>query len=289
MFDHIHAFERPRTIEEALRLLHEGGEGGRFVAGGTDVIVQADRSIRFLVDITRLGLSYIRRDQDKWSIGATTTMAELENSPAIRALAGGILAKAASTCGSVQIRNKATLGGNLANASPAADMATPLLALDAVAIVAGPAGRRSIPLAEFFSAPGKSSLDGALLVEVVITAPPRAGRAGWSFQKLGRTQSDISLVSVAAGLAVDPQNCVQWARMALGAVAPTPVRALNAEQLLAGRRLEKSLVEEAAAQAARDVSPLGDVRASAGYRREMSGVLARRALAECASEAGRPL
>lgn len=286
MFDHIQAFYRPRDVQEAVRLLGDGGGGGRFVAGGTDLVVQADRSVRFLVDITRLGLSYIRQNGGGWAIGATTTMAELERSPAIRTFAGGILARAASTCGTVQNRNMATLGGNLANASPAADTATPLLALDAAVVLQDANGQRTAALAGFFSGPRQTALSGALLVEVVIPEPPAGARAGWSFQKLGRTLSDISLVNVAAGLAVDPEGRVQWVRIALGSVAPAPMRALGAEKFLLGRRLESGAVDDAAAEAAREVRPISDVRASAEYRRQMSGVLVKRALRECVSQAG---
>ena len=157
MFDTVEAFYRPGTVREALRLLQNGKNRARVVAGGTDLVVEADRSIRFLIDITHAGLSYIRRKGKACVIGATTTMATLEHSPAIRALAGGILARAAATCGSVQIRNMATLGGNLANGSPAADTATPLLALDAEVVLADARGRRKIPLAAFYSGPRKTA------------------------------------------------------------------------------------------------------------------------------------
>jgi len=247
-------------------------------------VVEADRSIRFLIDITHAGLSYIRRKGKACVIGATTTMAALENSPAIRALAGGILARAASACGSVQIRNMATLGGNLANGSPAADTATPLLALDAEVVLADARGRRKIPLTAFYSGARKTKAGKTLIVEVAIPALPRGGR--WSFQKLGRTASDISLVNAAAGLQLDSQGRVKWVRIALGAVAPTPIRAVNAEKLLVGRKVDQSTLAEVCNEVAREVQPITDVRASAEYRREMCRVLVRRALEECAAGTG---
>lgn len=288
IFDHLQAFYQPTSIREAVRLLRSGGRG-RLLAGGTDLVVQGDRSIRFLVDITRLGLDYIRRKGNAWVIGATATMAALEQSPAIRALAGGILAQAASTCGSPQIRNMATVGGNLANASPAADAAAPLLALDAIVVLESPRGRRKVPLVEFFSRPGKTVLNGALLAEIVIPPLPRGGRLGWSFQKLGRIQNDIAVVNAAAGLQVDRSRRCTWARIALGAVAPTPMRARKAEALLVGRVLDEKAVGRASDAVAREVRPITDVRSSAEYRREMSRVLTRRALQECAERAGCPL
>lgn len=286
MFDQVDSFHRPRSIREAIRLLHSGGSRARIVAGGTDVVVQADPSIRSLVDITQLGLTYIRRTADVWSIGATTTMAGVEDSAAIRALAGGILAKAATACGSIQVRNLATVGGNLVNASPAADTAVPLLAMDASVVLAGAISRRRIPLTRLFSGPGKTALDGALLVEIQVPVPARGGRWGWSFQKLGRTESDIAVVSVAAGLQVDGRGKCKSARIALGAVAPTPLRATAAEKMLIGLKLTTELVVLACEQVALDVSPISDVRAPAAYRREMARVLTERALRDCAEQAG---
>ncbi len=286
MFDHIESFLRPRNVPEALRMLRRYGKRGRFVAGGTDLVVQADPSIRCLVDVTRLGLNYIRHKGQAWVIGSATSMAELERCTAIQALAGALLARAAASCGSVQNRHMATLGGNLANASPAADTATPLLVLDAQVVLAGARGRRKLALNDFFTGPGKTVLNGALLVEVVIPAPPRGGRAGWSFQKLGRNEADISIVNAAAGLQLDSRGVCKRARLALGAVGSTPLRMKSAENLLEGQPLNEKAIERAADEAARQVRPLSDVRASADYRREMSRVLARRALAECARQAG---
>ena len=286
MFDHIESFYRPVTVREALLLLRKVGKRGRIVAGATDIVTQADRSTRFLVDITRLGLDYIRGNSRGCVLGATTTMAALEHSPIIRALAGGILAKAASTCGSIQNRNMATVGGNLANASPAADTAAVLLALDAEVVAASVRRKRRIALAEFYSGPHRTVLNGELLEEVVIPALPGGGRLGWSFQKLGRTETDISLVNVAAGLQADAHGRIKWARIALGAVGPTPLRARNAESVLRGNTLNEDLLTRLGEAVMREVRPISDGRASAEYRREMTGVLTRRALRECAAQAG---
>ena len=286
MFDHIERFYQPTNLREALLLLRKVGKHGRIVAGATDIVTQADRSTRFLVDITRVGLNYVRGNHRECVIGATATMAELEHSPVIRALAGGILAKAAATCGSIQNRNMATVGGNLANASPAADTAAVLLALDAKVVVASSRRKRKIALAEFYSGPHQNALNGELLTEIVIPALPSGGRMGWSFQKLGRTETDISLVNVAAGLQADARGRIKWARLALGAVGPTPLRARNAEELLLGNALNEDLLTRVGEAVIKEVSPISDSRASAEYRREMSAVLARRALRECAAQAG---
>jgi carbon-monoxide dehydrogenase medium subunit len=286
MFDHIECFYQPTNLREALLLLRKVGKQGQIVAGATDIVTQADRSMRFLVDITRLGLDYVRGNSKGCVIGSTTRMGELEHSPVILAFAGGILAKAASTCGSIQNRNMATVGGNLANASPAADTAVVLLALDAQVVVASSRRKRNIALTEFYSGPHRTVLSGELLEEVVIPALPRGGRLGWSFQKLGRTETDISLVNVAAGLQIDARGRMKWARIALGAVGPIPLRARNAEVLLLGNALGEDLLAQAVVAVMREVNPISDGRASAEYRREMSGVLARRALRECAAQAG---
>ena len=289
MFDHVEAFHQPGSVGEAIRMLRKGGSAARIVAGGTDLVVQADRSIRFLVDIKQLGLDFIRRRGNECVIGAATTLTAIEESAMILAIANGILAKAASTCGSIQIRNMATVGGNLANASPAADTATPLLVLEAHLVLASSRGQRKIPLADFFLETHKTAAQGALLIEVVIPTPPRGGRMGWSFQKLGRVEGDIALVSASAGLQLDRAGRCKWGRIALGAVGPTPLRARNAERLLAGQQLETNLIERVSDEVTREVRPVTDVRASAEYRRDMSRVLVRRALRECAARAGCPI
>jgi carbon-monoxide dehydrogenase medium subunit len=286
MFDKVEAFYRPANVREALRLLSSGKGQARVVAGGTDVVVEGGDSVRFLIDITRAGLSYIRHRGTACVIGATTTMAELEASDVIQALAGGLLSRAARSCGSVPIRNLATLGGNMANASPAADMATPLLVLDAAVVMADSKGRRKLPLAEYLAAARTGRYAKALLVEVVIPDPPRGKGCQWSFQKLGRTAVDISLVNVSAGLQLDSRGRVKWARIALGSVAPAPMRATGAEQRMAGRILDQALLAEIGAAVAREVHPISDARASAEYRREICSVLTRRALEECSAPAG---
>jgi CO/xanthine dehydrogenase FAD-binding subunit len=284
VFDHIQAFYQPTSVREAVRLLNSGKGQGRVVAGATDLALLRDRSIRFLVDITHLGLDHIRQDASGITIGAGLTMAALEHSTAVRRLANGILSRAAATCGSIQIRNTATVGGNLANGSPAADTATPLLAMDALIVLQAERGRRQITLREFFNLPQKRRVNGGLLVEICI--PKSKGRSGWSFQKFGRTETDIAVVNAAAGLGIAKDGTCAWARIALGAVAPAPMRAEKAEALLAGKPITADQIDRAAESVAREVQPITDQRASAEYRREISQVLARRALRECAKEAG---
>ena len=286
MFETVEAFYRPTSVPEALRLLQSGKGKARIVAGGTDVVVAGDESVRVLIDITRAGLSYIRRRGTAVTIGATTTLAEVEESAELCSFAGGLLARVAATCGSASIRNLATLGGNLANASPAADMAVPLTALDAKVTLADARGRHKLPLAGYLALASANGFPKSILIEVVIPEPPEGKHRAWSFQKLGRTAVDISLVSVAAGLQLDARHAVTWARVALGSVAPAALRAETVERLIVGRILDGALLAEVAAEVARVVTPVSDHRASAAYRREISGVLVARALRECTAQAG---
>ncbi len=288
MFENVEAFYRPDNVREAVQLLQGGKGQARVLAGGTDLVIDANPSVRILIDLSHAGLSYIRHRDLSCVIGATTTMAELENSEAVRTLAGGLLAKAAATCGSMQIRNMATIGGNLAHGSPAADLAAPLLALDATILLADSNGRQKLPLAEYLAGVHSRSYTKSLLVEIIVPEPARGVRSGWSFQKFGRTAVDIAIASVAAGLQLESKGRVKRVRLALGAVSPMPSRAAGAEGVLAGRILDHASLAEACEQVVREVEPISDQRATAGYRRELSRVLTLRALEECARSAGWP-
>ncbi len=279
MFDHIRSFRQPTTTKEALQLL-QGREGKAcLVAGGTDIVLKAGRSVEVLVDISQLGLAYIRRKGKGLCIGATTTMSALEESVLVRLFADGILAKAAASCGSPQTRNVATIGGNLANASPAADTATPLLAMDAEVVLQGLRSSRRLPLDKYFAGPHATNSRGELLVEIVI--PPCKANSALSFQRLARTEIDIAIVNVAAALVWDTKKRCTDVRIALGAVAPVPMRARKAEAALQGQPITERTIRQAAELAAEEISPISDIRASAEYRREISSVLVRRALEEC--------
>jgi carbon-monoxide dehydrogenase medium subunit len=226
-----------------------------------------------------LGLSYIKRKGKGLRIGATTTMAALEESVLVRLTANGILAKAAASCGSPQTRNMATLGGNLANASPAADTATPLLAMDAEVVLQGLRSSRTLPLEKFFAGPHATLSNRELLVEIVI--PGCKPGSAFSFQRLARTEIDIAIVNVAAAVRWDTARRCTGVRLALGAVAPCPMRSRRAEALLEGQTATAKVISKVAEMASQDIAPISDVRASADYRREISAVLVRRALQDC--------
>jgi CO/xanthine dehydrogenase FAD-binding subunit len=286
MFDHVEAYYRPGSIPEALRLFQTGNGGARFLAGGTDLINQADNSVRSLIDVTNLGLNYIRRQDGGWIIGATTTLSDLESSAATRAVADGILLKAASLSGPVQTRNMATAGGRLAQRSQFAEIATPLVALDASVLMAHSRRRLKLPLTDLAAVHSDVLMHGAMILEIVIPALPAGGHTGWSFQKLTRTESDVSLVNVAAGLQVGRNGSCEWVHIAVGAVGPVPVRAIQAENQLTGRTIDATLLDIASDAVMNAVKPVDGIRGSAEYLREMTRVMARRALVECAEHAG---
>jgi carbon-monoxide dehydrogenase medium subunit len=281
----VSGFLRPATVVEALRRL-AGDPGARAIAGGTDLVVQlraGRRRVETLVDIGALGLAGVREHADGIAIGATTTMDALAADPLVRSVCPA-LAEAAGLVGAWPIQCRATLGGNLANASPAADTAPPLLAADARVLVVSMRGQREVPAEEFFLGPGATALaPGELILAVLVPRwqrPP--GRAVDRFVKVGpRPEQIISVVSLAVRIAV-VDGAIADVRLALGAVAPRPVRARATERLLAGRELTAALRRAAAETIQSDIAPIDDVRAPASYRRLAAAVLLDRALAEVA-------
>lgn len=289
----IRAYHRPKHLEEAVKLLDEPGTGRTVIAGGTDLLVNPRYmvGVREVVDLRDLGLTYIIGPEEGASdgairIGAFVTMRQLARSPLIQVLADGILARGAAVCGSPNIRNMATLGGNTASALPSADTPPALLALDALVVLAGPQGRRAVPLAEFFTGPAQTIRQpGEIIAEFQIPHAASGVRGG--FYKFGRTAEDISIVNAAVALMMR-DGLIAQARIALGAVAPTPLRARAAEALLEGQPPTEEVLQQAAAIAAEESRPISDHRASADYRRRMSGVATLRALRQAAGLASHP-
>jgi CO/xanthine dehydrogenase FAD-binding subunit len=281
---------RPETLEEALKLLSEL-EGSRPIAGGTDLLIglrEGDCKAKHLVDLgLAKELRYIREDEGMIRIGSTTTLAQVVESRLINAKAP-VLSEASSLVGSVQIRNLATIGGNLCNASPGADTAPPLLVLGAEVTIASRNGSKSMTLSELFAGPNRAKLaSGELLTEIYFPVTP-AG-SGASFQKLGRRKGcTLSLINAAAYLEMNGEACRE-ARVAFGACAPTPMRVLDAEVLLRGVKLDIKAIEDVSSACYGLVQPStrAHARASEEYRREMSCVLMRRALTEAWQRARR--
>lgn len=276
---------RPSSLAEALRDL--AGEGARALAGGTDLLngikinLVKPRRLVFILGIPELAV--IRSEGGTLRIGAAVRLAEVEAHPEIRSRFPA-LAEAVEVIGGTQVRNMATLAGNLCNASPGADTPPILLALGAevelACLVAGREGveKRTLPLGGFFTGPKRTVLrPGELLTEVRLPEPPRG--SGAAFRRLARVSLDIAKINCAA-LIVRDGDTITGVRVALGSVAPTPVRAPAVEAVLKGERGGARLFREAASRVAEDIAPIDDVRSTAGYRREMAAVLLEEALEE---------
>jgi CO/xanthine dehydrogenase FAD-binding subunit len=280
----ITAYHSPTTLSEACALLAE--EGRTVIAGGTDLLVNQRYmvGVNEVVDIRRLGWAYITVEAGWLRIGAGATMRAVAGHARVRELADGILARAAAVCGSPNIRNMATLVGNVASALPSADTPPALLALNAEVVLLGVRGERRVPLDGFFTGPARSIRERELIRELRIPLSAGVGRGG--FYKLGRTAEDISLVNAAACLHIQSGH-IGLARLVLGAVAPTPLRVVKAEEALHGRPATEETIQQAAEIVRSAVQPISDQRASADYRRRMSGVAALRALRQAAGLAPR--
>jgi len=280
-------FYQPTTLQEASRLFKEKGPGGRFLAGGTDlVIAMKEKGLlpNYVVDLKRVpGISGIRENSDgSISLGALTTMYEIETSPLINKKFH-FLAQSAAEVGSIQIRNRATIGGNMCNATPSADTAPALIALGATGKISGATGERSVSLEEFFRGPGQSVLGAdEILTEIVIPKTP-AALVGEYIKFSPREMMDLAYVGIAVAydFATQTKTC-SGVRIVLGAVAPTPIRAKRAESALEGQSLSEALAEKAGNIAAEEAKPISDVRSSADYRRAMVGAMTKRALLNAA-------
>ena len=256
-------------------MLARFGEKARIVAGATDLIVERPEVER-LVDISSLPLDYIQKDGDGLRIGTLTTVESLRRSEMLNG-PYSVLVEVASQFGHRNVRNLATIGGNLCSSVPSADMATPLMALDSSAHIASLRGERTVPLGEFFVFVRENALEeDEMLIEVQV--PPQPTRTGTAFAKIGRTSVDIALVNVAVRLTLGEDDICSDVRIALGSVAPTPMRSARAEGLLRGKRLDEALIDEAAKVASEEIRPISDVRSSAEYRRDASKVLTKRCI-----------
>lgn len=271
--------EIPQTVEEAIHLLSL--DGALPLAGGTDLMVlmrAGEEKPNTLVDLVSLGLRYIKSEGEHIRLGALATVTDILSSDIVSE-EFDCLTEAAASFGAVQSRNMATVGGNLCSAVPSADLAPPLLALDAQVIITGPTARETVPLEQFFAGPKQTILTaGEILCEVEF--PTSAPRTGTCFLKLGRRQAiTLAVVSAACSLTLaEGDGSIESSRIALGAVAPTPMRAKQAEGMLQGQEFSEALIEAAALQASAETAPISDLRATAEYRREATRVLVKRAL-----------
>jgi carbon-monoxide dehydrogenase medium subunit len=264
---------------EAVALLRQGPGRGAYIAGGTDMLLFPP-DCDFVVDVNRAGIGGIgETPAGDLLLGAAATLQELARHELVTGFAGGAIARAASHCGNRPVRTTATVGGNLCNALPSADMAPVLLALDAHCYIADEDSQESVPLQDFFVGPRQTVLGDRLLVGLVLPAAAHDRRC--CGRKLTRAAEDISLVQVEVALGI-ADGRIDAARIALGAVAPVPLRANLAEGLLTGVACDDitdDVLADTAAVAAGECDPISDHRAGGEYRRDMVRVLTRRLLA----------
>ncbi|HUM15731.1 MAG TPA: xanthine dehydrogenase family protein subunit M [Candidatus Nitrosotalea sp.] len=283
-------YHEPGSVADAVDLAARFGEEASFLAGGTDLIVQIERgraAPRHVIGLVRVpGLDGIEAN-GHLTLGARVTHRAIERTPALAGTLRGLV-EGAEVIGGHQVRNVATVGGNLVNASPAADLVPCLVALDADVTLVGPDGERELPVERFLLGPNRTARrPEELLTRVRMPALP--ARTATAFLKAGRRRAmEISVVCVAARLTLDTslEHCLQ-ARVALGAVAPTTVRVPAAERALEGQAVGGAAFRRAAEAAQAACRPIDDVRASAAFRQHLVGVLVRRALDRCVERARR--
>lgn len=281
------AYFEPETIEEACSLLSKGGGKARLLAGGTDLLVKMKRGLEkpeSLISLNRIAsLRGVHLVGDSLVIGALTTISQMVDSSLINEKAG-ILGQAAGMMALPQVRNRGTIGGNLCNASPAADTAPALIGLDSRVRMVGLTGERTIPLEKFFLGPGQTVLKSdEILTEISIPVPARD--TGGSYQKLSPRHNDLATASAAAVLVMHPDSRVcEDARIVLGAVAPAVIRCYQSEQVLKGKAIDEEMIRQAARAAAEICRPVSDIRATAGYRKEMVLTLVKRAIGQALNQ-----
>lgn len=280
-------YAAPTTVDAAVSALASGGESHPF-AGGTDLLVQmrsvAPRQQR-LVDIKRIPeLLSIALDSSGLRLGSAVSCWEVSQHKGLRESFPGLV-EAAQLIGSIQIQNRATVGGNLCNASPAADTVPALIAIGAECVIAGPGGRRTLAVTDFVTGPGKTVLsDDELLVELVV--PPIAtGTADAYLRFIPRGEMDIAVVGAGVSVTVGADGTCTAARIALGAVGPTAFLVASAADALIGTSLDEGALERAAAAAREAAKPIDDKRGTIPYRRTVAGVLTRRAIQIAATRA----
>jgi carbon-monoxide dehydrogenase medium subunit len=273
-------YEAPESVERAVALLAGANGEARVLAGGTDLLVQIRADLvdpELIVDIKRIAETRtVTEESGGWRIGAAVTGAELKEHPRLRQAWPGVV-EAANLIGSTQVQGRATLGGNLCNGSPAADSVPALIAAGAVAALAGPGGRRTLPVEDVMLGPRKLALGrGELVVSFLL--PPRPPRSGDAYLRfIPRTEMDIAVVGAGVSLSLDGGGTITAARVSLGAVAPRVLLVADAAQAIVGSRLDRAAQDrlEAAARAA--CRPIDDKRGTTEFRVDVAAVLARRA------------
>lgn len=271
-------YHQPTTIKEATQLLATL-ENTKLIAGGTDLIPKMKQRLlepEHVINLKKIPeIEGIKEKEDSIWIGATTKLRKIEKSQPIKEKLP-LLHMTTKTIGSVQIRNMGTLGGNVCNASPAADGALGLVTLNAIAHVAGASATRDVPMADFFTGPGTTVLEKDEFI-TGFTVPYPDENTGYHFITIGRTALDISTISIAVTLTKEKDK-IKTARIALGSVAPIPLRLPMVEEYLKGKTLDDELIKDAAQKVRDGINPITDIRGSAEYRRECAKGMAMEAL-----------
>ncbi len=279
-------YVKPNNQSDLHQVMAENGARATVIAGGTNLIPDmrhGEKSPELLIDISDMTeLSYIREDNGSIVIGAATTIAEMATSPVLQDNSP-ILASAAKQLGNPLTRNRATLGGNLANASPCADTAPPLLALDAAVDILSPGGKtRQTPLSKFFQGYKFTDLvKGEVLTAIRFPKPKVSTKGGHT--KIGlRNAASICVASIAVVLDMDGKTC-RKARVAAGSVAPIPMRAIRVEKLLESKEITDVLLEECMTVVKEEISPISDIRGSLEYRSYVTAMILKRCIQQAQS------
>lgn len=276
-------YAAPKSLKEANRFIEEIGEEAKLMAGGTDVIVamkEKQLSPKYIIDLKDIAaLDYLEYDPTSGlKIGALTKLRTIEHSSLVKQKFPAV-AKAAGYVASTQVRAKATMAGNICNASPSADTAPILIVLDAVVTAESNQGKREIKMEDFFAGAKKTTLEKNEIVTEIRIPNMEQGQSSAYIKHAVRKAMDLAIVGVAVSLTLKENRCTA-VKIALGAVAATPIRAVKAEGLLQGKVITEELLEEAAQTAAKECTPISDVRASAEYRQDMVRVFTKRAIQE---------
>ncbi|MSP67505.1 MAG: xanthine dehydrogenase family protein subunit M [Alphaproteobacteria bacterium] len=281
-------YEAPETVDKAVALLASMGRKARVLAGGTDLLVQLRAGVvepEMMIDIKKIAeLRSIAREAGGFRIGAAVAGAEIREHADLRKAWPGIC-EAANLIGSTQIQGRASMGGNLCNASPAADSVPALIAAGAKVTVVGPAGRREVPVESIATGPGKTSLaDGEFVVSFLL--PPRPAHASDAYLRfIPRTEMDIAVVGAGVNVTLDAKGVVSAARVSLGAVAPTALVVEDAAKALIGTKGEAAALDALAKAASAACRPIDDKRGTKEFRIQVAGVIARRTAAKALERA----
>jgi CO/xanthine dehydrogenase FAD-binding subunit len=281
-------YEAPQTLDAASALLAGASGEARVLAGGTDLLIQKRNGVLdpdLVVDIKNIAeMRSVTNENGRFRVGAAVTGVEIMEHEAFNAAWPGVV-DGVSLIGSIQVRGRATVGGNLCNASPAADSVPALIAAGAVALIAGPNGRREVPVEEIATAPGKTSLAKGEIVASLLF-PERGPRSGGCYLRfIPRTEMDIAVVGAGVDLTLDESGTCIRAKVSLGAVAARALVVDEAATALVGTKIDEPALEKLAAAASAAASPIDDKRGTKEFRIHVAGVLARRAALKAAERA----